>query len=494
MDLLGGLLGAELPPAGWLPAVFGVTLALVLTAGFAAPACLALRTVPPVRVLRADVGQLQTSQWAVYLAASGAAVALLGWLTRDLRLFAVVILGSVLTLAILALAGALLVRVAQPLRASVGVAWRYGVANIARRGGASVLQLVAFGLGLMILLLLGFVRGQLLDTWAASLPDDAPNQFLINIQPSEVARLSEFVQASTGRKPNLMPMVRARITHINDVPVTDIQFGEAGTRWATRESNLSWADALPPSNELVAGQWHADGRAELSLEQDYARDLGVQVGDRLSFDIAGEPLSSPVTSIRRVQWESLEPNFFMLFSPGLLEPFPATWVGSVHLAQGQRATMTELIRQFPSVTPLDMNAIFNQVRGVMDQASLAVQYVFAFTVLAGIVVLAAAVQATHEERSFESAMLRALGASRAVIRRGLIAEYGVLGLMAGLMGAVGASAIGGLLARYVFELKVGFSPWLWLAGLLAGGLIVGLSGLLATRRVVSEPPVHILRR
>jgi putative ABC transport system permease protein len=425
-------------------------------------------------------------------------LALLYWLVRDPRLVTVVAGGIGATFLALALAGWLLVRSLAPLRRGVGVAWRYGLANIARRGRDSVVQIVAFGLGLMVLLLLALVRDDLLREWRASLPEDAPNYFMINIRPDEGDAVGAFFRERGLPPTELVPLVRARLTAINDVPVDRIRFeGDRAQGFVEREANLTWARTLRDDNRLLAGQWWVDGDgggARVSVEKEYAERLGLKLGDTVTYDVAGEPVTATITSLREVRWDSFQPNFFMVFSPGVLDDVTGTLITSVHVNPGQRPALVDLVRQFPEVTIIDIDALLSQVRDVMDKAALAVQYVFLFTLAAGLMVLLAAVQATRDERRYESAMLRTLGASRRVVFQGVAAEFTALGLLSGLLAAAGATVAGYFLAREVFNLEYSPDPWVWVYGIVGGALLVGVAGVLAARSVVTQPPAATLRQ
>lgn len=494
--LLAELVGGALPAPGWLPALMGLVTSLAVLTGFALPPIVQLRTVAPLRVLRRDLPPPRVAAWVSATTAIGVVVLMLYWVLRDLRLLLVVVGGIAVLLAALVLAGWLLVRVSGRLRGGVGVSWRYGLANISRRGGESITQVVAFGLGLMVLLLLTVVRNDLLDGWRASLPEDAPNNFIINVQPEELSSVREIFRANDIEPPVFSPLVRARISHLNGVPVRELEVTDPdGRGLLTREANLSWSAPLPASNTLVAGRWWAeDSRGtEVSIEEGIAQSLGLGVGDTLGFSIAGEPLTGQITSIRAVAWDSFDPNFFVLFQPGEIEEFPTTWITSVFVPRDERTALLELVRQHPSVSVIDLESIIAQVRQVMDRASLAVQYVFGFTLLAGVVVLLAAVQATRDERRYESAMLRTFGARQGVVLRGIVAEFVALGLLAGILASVGAVVIGQVLARQVFRLDYAVDPMVLFGGPILGALLVGIAGTLATRSVVRTPPVQTLR-
>ncbi|HQR24847.1 MAG TPA: FtsX-like permease family protein, partial [Steroidobacteraceae bacterium] len=312
------------------------------------------------------------------------------------------------------------------------------------------------------------------------------------------AAVREFF-ATRGLPPTeLVPLVRARLAAVNGVPVDKLHFeSDRAQGFVEREANLTWSRALRDDNRIVAGRWWSDGDggdARVSVEKEYAERLGLKLGDTLTYDVAGEPVSARITSLRDVRWDSFQPNFFVVFSPGVLEGVTGTLITSVHVDRSQRPLLVDLVRRFPEVTIIDIDALLTQVREVMDKAALAVQYVFAFTLAAGVMVLLAAVQATRDERHFESAILRTLGASRRVVFAGVAAEFVVLGLLAGVLAAAGASIAGYFLAREIFDLKYSADPAVWIAGVAGGALLVGVAGVLAARSAVTQPPVATLRQ
>ena len=490
-SLVSDLIEIELPAPGLAPAVSGVLVALAVLAGFALPAMLTLRTVPPLRVLRQDAAPKPLPTAVSYGAAAAAVLGLLMSLVGADELLVVAVLGLGTGAALLFVSAWGLVKLVGPLRHGAGVAWRYGLANIARRSGDSVAQVMAFGFGLTVLMLLSGVRTGLLDNWYTSLPADTPNHFMLNIQREETDGIRQ-VFAEFGREaPRLVPMVRGRLTEINGESLRSRRMrGEGG--WMMREANLTWAEELDASNEVIEGTWWAPGtaRAEISVEEGIAQGMELRLGDRMTFDVGGIPLTAEVTSVRRVEWDSLSPNFMLVLNPAALEAYPASFIASVYAPD--RQVMLELARRFPSVTVVDLESVLDQVRGVMDRAALGIQYVFMFTLLAGIVVLLAAVQATREERRFEVALLRTLGANRRRVFTGLVAEFVTLGLLAGLLASLIATGVAYLLATRVFELKFAPDPALIGVGLAAGALLVGISGTLATYSVVRQPPMGVL--
>jgi putative ABC transport system permease protein len=360
-----------------------------------------------------------------------------------------------------------------------------------------VVQVVAFGLGLMVLLLLGVVRNDLLEAWQRNLPEDTPNYFMVNVQPEDWAGISTLLEGSLGKVPDFLPLMRGRVSSIKGVPIDDYGLEDPeARRFVRRESNITWTPRLPESNQLQSGEWWTEdysGSLQLSMEDGMSKLLGLKLGDKLGINIGGEEFVAVLTSTRFVEWDSLQPNFYLILSPGEVRDMPQTYLSSYYVPPDQRGMMKQLLQQYPTVTLIDLESVLAQLRGVIDKASLAVQAVFVFTLLAGVLVLLAAVQVTRDERRFESAILHTLGARRRVILQGIIAEFVALGALAGLLAAMGAGGVGYLLARNVFDLEYQFDLSLVLFGLVIGAAIVGITGTLATRKAVNEPPVAVLR-
>jgi putative ABC transport system permease protein len=495
--MLADIIAADLPDASLMPIVLASVSALVLLMGFAMPSLIQLRNTPPLRVLRHDAMPPAPSRVLVAGLSLAAVAALLYQSVNDPMMLLILLGGIVVMAAVLYLVGRGLVASMGRFRSGVGVAWRYGLANIARRGRDSAVQVVAFGLGLTALLLLSIVRTDLLDGWKNTLDDEAPNHFIINVQRDERESVTDIFGSQQIAAPRFDPMVRARMTTINDESVKDREYPTRDGNWlANREANLSWAADLSPSNEIVDGEWWPtdySGPALLSIEEEAAADSGLKVGDRVQFMIAGQTLDTEIASIRKINWDSFRPNFFLVLSPGALEEFPATFVSSLRLDDDQRQVLVNLVRAHPSISVINLDAILEQVRGIIEKASLAVQAVFMFTLAAGVAVLFAAVQSTIDERRFESAMLRALGARKRTVFAGVMTEFAALGLAAGILASAGASILAALVAIQIFELPYEFNPLLWIVGLVSGVLIVCASGFVAARGAVNAPPADVLR-
>jgi putative ABC transport system permease protein len=502
--LLGGwletVLGISIPAAGIAPALegFGVGLLVLLT--FALPPVLALRRVPALRVLRRDVGSVEASALLVAVAGVAGLAALLWWKAGSATLGLTMLGGIAVTLVVLALLAYVLVRVLRRARTRLRGPWRYGLANVGRRPLASVVQVAALGLGLMAILLLTLVRTDLLARWQESLPQDAPNRFVINVQPDQVDGARTLMAQHAQSEPLLVPMIRGRLVGVNGSAVTGADFearGERARRLAEREFNLSFAATLRAGdNEVVDGEfWPADGpdAPEISVEQGIATALGWKLGDRVAFDIAGQRFEAAITSLRRVDWESFQPNFFVLASPGALDGYAASWITAVKVPRGDVAFTDALVRAYPNVSVIDVDAVIDQVRNTADQVADAVEYVFYFTLVAGLLVLAAAVSSTQDERLLEGGVMRVVGASRRQLRWAHAAEFAALGLIAGLTAAVAAATLSGVIATQVFEADWAPDWRLALAGGALGVLAVTLTGLFATRRVAAAPPAQTLR-
>ena len=495
--ILADLLAGDLPEPGMRPVLLASVSAMVLLLGFALPSLIQLRNTPPLRVLRHDAMPPAPSRLLV-AGMSLAAVALLLYRSvGDPVMLAILIGGIIVIAAALYLVGRGLVALIGRARSGVGVAWRYGLANVARRGRDSAVQVVAFGLGLTVLLLLTLVRTDLLEGWRTTLDEDAPNHFMINIQPDEVDDVAALFAENGVAPPTFTPMVRARMTTINGESVKERSYPNEDGRWlANREANLSWTAELSSSNELLEGEWWPagyDGPPLVSIEEESATNAGISIGDRMTFVVAGQEVAAEVASIRKVNWDSFQPNFFIVLSPGALDDMPTTYISSMKIEAGQQSVLVDLVRAHPTISVIDLNAILQQVRGIIEKASLAVQAVFVFTLAAGIAVLFAAVQSTIDERRFESAMLRALGARRRTVVAGVMAEFAALGLAAGILASAGASVLAALVAIRVFQLPYTFSPMLWLVGIAAGVFVVCVSGYFAARGAVNAAPADVLR-
>ncbi len=494
---LGNLVTVELPPAGYIPAVRGFVAGLALLLGFALPPLLALGRVPTLRVLRRDLGLPGGSGWLGYALGAAVIAGLIVWKAGELRLGALVFGGFVAAMLAAGAAAWICIVLVSRLR-NAGVSWRFGLANLRRRRLASVLQVVALGCGVMALLTLTIIRGELLQLWQGSLPADAPNRFIVNIQQDQIKTLNTFFAGQGIAMPELHPMVRARLTHINERAVSAADYSdERARRLADREFNLSWAASMQKDNVLVAGAWWGEApqrRDQFSMEDGIARTLGVKLGDTLTFDSAGSSFSAQVTSLRKVDWDSFNVNFFVLAPPGLLDNQPVSYVTSFYLPPGNVALLNALVKQFPNFLLIDVAQVLQQVQVMIAQVSRAVQFVFLFTLLSGLVVLYAAIASTQDERLYQATIMRTMGASRRQLARANLAEFVVIGALAGVVAAAGANALGYVLAQRVIHIGYSFSPAVWVVGIVCSILGVAVAGYLGTRRVLKVSPLSVLRQ
>ncbi|MBV7585718.1 ABC transporter permease [Pseudomonas sp. PDM33] len=496
MHLLGNLLPPEIPEAGIVPALAGMATGLVALAGFALPPLAALGRVPPLRVLRSDLLPVPMRTWMAYGCAL-LALGLIMWrLSLDLKLtlallgggaIAAVVLGFILLLALRGLRSAL---------QGASLPWRLGLGQLLRYPLAAAGQSLAFGLILLAMALIALLRGELLDTWHAQLPPNAPNHFALNILPAEKDGFEQRVKALSPNAEDLYPMVPGRLVAVNGKPVHAMNEDIRSERALQRDLGLTWSARLPAGNQIVSGDWWKAGeKSELpgvSVEEKLAGNLGLKVGDHLSFTVAGQTREAQIRSLRSVKWDNFQPNFFMVFEPGTLTDLPVTYLTSFYLPASQERQLIELARAYPTVTLLPVDALLAQLRSILDQVTLAVEYVLVFVLAAGFVVLFAGLQATLDERLRQGALLRALGAERSLLMRTRRSEFALLGAVSGLLAALGCELISYLLYRLVFDLP--WSPHPWLLGLpLLGALLVGGAGLLGTRRALNVSPLRLLR-
>ncbi len=505
LQWLGSLLTTELPPPGALPALQGVLTGMLLLLGFAMPPILQLRNVPHNRVIRREQLPPRAFTLGGYLLALACFILLLVWQARDMKLGLLTAGGFLLALGGFALVAWLVLRALQwlkpnpALQAIVGstgiAAWRFAQASLRRRPAASTLQIVALSLGLMALLLLTLVREDLLSAWHKATPPDAPNHFMINIQPDQREPIAARLQQTGIRDATLYPMIRGRLVQVDGRTVGPETYAEdRAQRLVEREFNLSTMAALPPQNSIVEGRWFGGGaQAEASVEQGLAKTLGLKLGDRLRFDVAGVPVDATITSLRKLDWSSMRVNFFVILNPAAAQSLPGTWITAFHLPPSDRQLVSQLMRDYPNLTIVDVGSMLAQVQQVIAQVVGAVEFLFLFTLAAGVMVLAAAMLVSQQERMHEAGLLRALGATRMQLSHAQWLECVLVGACSGLLAATGASLVGWGLARHIFEFDWTFSPSLWLVGMLVGISCALAGGWAGLRNILSRPPMLTLR-
>jgi putative ABC transport system permease protein len=497
LELIGRLLTADLPPASLMPAAQGLATGMLLLLGFALPPILQLRNVPHNRVIRREQAAPQPMALATYGLGIAAFAALLLWQAGDAQLAALTgggFLGAFLVFALVAWLG---LRLLRSLRPALGnQAWRFAVTSLQRRPGATVVQVVALSLGLMALLLLTVVRGDLMSAWRTATPPDAPNRFVINIQPEQRADVGQRIRAAGAPEVTLFPMIRGRLIAVNAAPITAATYQtEDARRLSDREFNLSTMNDMPASNQIIAGNWFKDGPgvAEASVEQGIAKTLGLKLGDRLRFDIGGLPVEVKVTSLRKLEWGSMRANFFVIINPAAMAEAPQTFMTAFHLPPGSAGMVNGLARDFPNLTVIDVSGILRQVQEVLDQVVTAVEFLFVFTLASGLLVLYAALMGSQDERTREGGLLRALGATRKQLSQAQWIEFCLVGGLSGLLAASGAAALGWALATYQFKFPWTFSPVVWIAGIAVGAVCAIGGGAWGLRSVLRQPPLQTLR-
>jgi putative ABC transport system permease protein len=374
-----------------------------------------------------------------------------------------------------------------------GSIWRLALAGLQRRGTSNAVQVVIFAMAIMLLLILVLVRTSLIDEWQTQLPEGTPNHFMINIAAHEVGPVDSLLRESGIRSEPLYPMIRGRVMAVNGEALPQTDDREQGRR--QRESNLTWSDTLPQGNRLVAGRWWPPGSAEalVSLEAEYAQRLQLDVGDRVEFLIGSQPLVATVSSIRELDWQSMQPNFFVVFPPKVLASYPATFMTSFHLRKDNKVFLNTLIRAFPTVTVIEMDVVIDQVRRIVAQVTAAIELVLAVILVAGALVLVAGVQASVDARLQESAILRALGASRGLILGGLLIEFAAMGLFAGVLAVAAAEVSVYILQTWALAMTYSPSPAVWPLGIACGVCLIGGLGVWSCRSVVSTSPLAVLR-
>jgi putative ABC transport system permease protein len=496
--LMIGMTQVSLPAPSLIPFFSGIFAGLITVLSFALPQLMRLRNVSPLRVLRRDMTPLPINNYVIYIVAILALIFLSPWQSGSTKITFHTILGLFITAFILAISAKLMLRFLKRLQPKLKMAARYGLANVTRRSNQSTVQIIGIGIGITVMLLLTLIRTDLLESWKNRLPDNAPNYFIINIQPDHVNDLTTLLSESLNGDTPLYPMIRGRLTKINNVTVNidDYQDPRA-KRLAAREFNLSYAEKMQADNKLVLGSWwpnENDNDNYFSVEEGIAETLGIKLGDDLTYSIAGETITGKVRSLRWLEWDSFNVNFFVVSNPQALKSHPSTFITSFYLPDSKRSLLIELVKHYPSITILDLDAIMKQVRAIMDQVVRAVEFVFIFTLLTGLIVLFAAIQSTHDERTNEAALMSALGASRKQIVSGLIAEFLFLGIITGLLSSVAASIIELVLAEFVFKIDIVINPLIWIIAPTVCCLIIVSTGLYGTRKVLFTPPMTVLRK
>lgn len=501
VTILQPLIPIELPEPGMRPVWLGFVTGLICLFAFALPPLLKLRAAEPVRVMRRDLGEPTVNDRLTYGFAIAGTIGLMWWYSGDWLLTLLIFSGMVVAVAVLATIAYGLLRSGRLLGMQAGSAWRLALAGMQRRGQENTLQILVFGLAIMLLLILYLVRTALLDEWQTQIPENAPNHFAINISPEDVQPIRQMFEGNDVEPQPLYPMIRGRINSVNEIAAGDWdeqhhdRLADDGPR-TTSNRNLTWSGELPEDNKIIAGEWWPedyDGDVLVSVEKDMARSNYLRVGDKLVFTIQGRELPATIASVRTVAWDNMRPNFYIIFSPGALEDFPSTFMTSFFLGKENKLFLNELLRQYPTMTVIGIDALIEQVQTIIAQVTLAIELVLLLILVSGGMVLLASIQASMDERFKQHAILRTLGAGQKLVLGSLAIEFCALGFFAGVLATIGAEITVYALETEIFELEYQVNPELWLLGPIVGTVLIGTVGTIATLKVVNTPPITVLR-
>jgi len=500
-QMAGHLFVGTLPAVSFSPAAAGLAASILMMVAVVMPHAWQMRKLSAMNILRRETLLQPMSAQAKYVPAALTMMAMVFWQAQDSKIAISTIAAMLLMSAVLVLLTYVLVHAAK-LLLSVRSGSRLlatlviGVQGLKTRLGLSAMQMLGFSMGLTVLLLLALVRGDLISNWQASLPIDAPNRFAINIQPDQIDGIEQFFTRQNIQDTSVFPMVKGRLISINQVQVrSDRWQDERARRLAEREFNLSWASQMQSDNKLLVGKWWQPedyGKPYLSLEHDLAKTLGIKLGDTLTFDVAGNPLTLTVTSLRKVDWDTMRANFFAVTPPGVLEQYPASYISSFHLPLGAETSLNQLLKQYPNLTVIDVAALMQQVRGIMQRMSTTVEYVFVFSLVTGLAVLYAALVATRDERVAEATLMRVFGASRRQVSAAYLTEFFCIGLIAALLATLTANALAYFISTYVLEIPFQFNLMLALFTLILATVAIPLAAWVGLRSFLNVPPRQLL--
>ena len=498
--ILAPYIPIELPDPSLRPVLLGLVTGFICLLSFALPPLLKLRSIDPVRVIRRDLGEASVADRMTYSFAVLGTLGLMWWYSQDINLTLIIFSGAVISLALLFGVAFLLLRSGRVLGMQAGSAWRLALAGMQRRGQENTMQILVFGLAIMLLLILYLVRTALITEWQSQIPPDAPNHFAINITPEDVQPIRTlFAENGVDSQP-LYPMIRGRVSSVNGESASDrdkrLQHRGEEAPGSSSGRNLTWSGVLPDDNIVIAGEWwdqNYSGSPLVSLEKDLAYRNQLKVDDELVFTIQGREVQTRIASIRTVAWDNMQPNFYIIFAPGTLEDFPSTFMTSFHLEKEQKLFLNDLLNAHPTMTVIEIDALIEQVQRIISQVTLAIELVLVLIVGSGGLVLLASIQASMDERMKQHAILRTLGASRRLILGSLAIEFCALGFFAGILATVGSEITVFMLETEIFELDYQMNPELWVLGPVVGVVLIGAVGTVATRRVVDTPPASVLR-
>ncbi|NOQ35971.1 MAG: FtsX-like permease family protein [Methylococcaceae bacterium] len=495
--LLRDLLPAEVANPSFLAVILGFITGQAILLGFALPPLLRLKKVSALRVLRRELEPLPSSAWLVY----GCALTLISLLiwryTNDLKMTATLLGGGLITLIIMgSIIYALLIQ-ARPLLPKLSLSWRLGLQGLLRTPKTTVSQILAFTMTLVAMILSFVVSSDLIRDWQQQLPDNAPNHFALNIFPEQIETFKDDLKQENIQLNQLYPVVKGRLVEINDTPVQQIVSKESqGQRATHRDLSLTFSSQLPQDNKITQGQWWDSESTEkglVSIEEKLAKSLKVTLGDKLTFTVGSQQFNARISNIRSVKWDTMKPNFYMVFSPSTLDGYAKTYLTSFYLPKENKNSLNRLVKKYSAMTVLEVDAILDQFKTILTQLTQAINYLLYFALLAGFTVLFAAVYASLDQRIYEGALMRTLGANRALLRNSHLIEFSLLGFISGFLAIVIAETL--TFALYYFALKFEYHPHylLWILSPLAGTITVAIAGYLGVNKVITQPPMKILR-
>lgn len=498
LNVAESLLPRRLAEPGIRPLLVGAITGLVCLLAFALPPIFVLRDTPPSKVLRADLAGGTLKQWQTTLLGAIAVIALVYFYSRSTLITGVLLLAGVTAVIGVTLLARLLIWGARQASKSMGPTARLGIASLHRHGRQNSFQIMIFAMALMLLFLLTLLRTSLLSEWQRQLPEGTPNHFAFNIFESERQGIEAIFERESITSTPFYPMMRGRLVQVNEESLQDrLERLQPNGDDFRRELNNTWSDQLASDNEVVEGEWFDESDTEtllISLEQDFADSLDIVIGDELTFSFGGQLVSAPVDNIRTVQWDSLSPNFYVIFSSPVLEGRGAAFLTSFYLTEDQKPVLVEILSQYSTISIIEVDVILAQIQSIIEQVTVAIEFILSLVLVAGVIVLIASVQATLDSRLQESAILRTLGAKSRMVQGALAIEFAALGALAGILAVLGAQ-----IALFFLQtelLNIAFKPnyLLLIVGPVLGALLIGAVGLLSTRRVVKVPPLMVLRQ
>ncbi|MDA8799200.1 FtsX-like permease family protein [Gammaproteobacteria bacterium] len=489
ISTLQGIINADLPPPSFRPVILGLITATFVVFATAAPYIKILSDTEPIRILRNDFTIKLSSNFIIYLVAFFSMFGFLGILFQDLKLILYIVITLVVVTFALYSIGRLLLYALSFMQFSNGTGWKLGLKNLVQRGNESILQVIIFGLSLLFLVVLAETRTDLVDSWSETLDEDTPNYFLFNIQEYNLKPISNYFENQAQITPDFTPLIRGRLLSANR-PGSDVNFDNL----MDREANLTWQNLLPVSNKLVAGKWWTEGDEvkEVSVDQEIAASMDLEIGDELTFSAGGKTFSVSVTSFREIEWQSFSPNFFFILSPAVGKELPNSYITSIKVKDSNKL-MNNFVATFPTITSVNLEAIINQAKNSISSASLAVQYIFLLTLIAGVLALIASIYANKDQRTKEAAIMHAIGASRAMIFKSAASEFFILGILSATTAVIFSTLLSSVIFYQFLDLI--YSPNILILGLsfLLAITFIFVAGVLSIRKSIYASPMITLR-